>query len=117
MTRGINVFLFPAGEGESWRSFQQQFRYRATTGMIRRYYHEGSAESLELHLSAPLECCTCHVCGGGQRRGFMWSGDVLTMTPQEFNERNPVEVRVSQHGWNPLVKPRPELRVGQRHDR
>lgn len=102
MANGINVFLFPAGEGESWRAFQARFRGRAEPGMIRRYFHEGSAESLELHLSAPLDACTCHVCKGGPKMGFMWSGDTMTVTAHEFNERNPTPARVSQLGFNPF---------------
>lgn len=90
MTRGINVFLFPAGEGERWRAFHRRFRGRATQGMIRRYFHEGSAESLELHLSAPLDACPCHVCKSGPKLGFMWSGDTMTVTPREFNGRAPL---------------------------
>lgn len=62
----------------------------AEEGMIRRYLVACEFDAprciveLLMHTSAPLDACACIVCAGGMRRSFKMSGELLSITPLEW---------------------------------
>lgn len=81
----------------------------AEEGMIRRYLVACEFDAprcvaeLLMHTSAPLDACACIVCEGGVRRSFKKSGELMSITPLEWqrDERGDwlhVRVETTLHG-------------------